>query len=49
MRAAKRVSIVWVCSVGQPKWDAFCDINVDFKVDLKDYFTTCKNFGKTNP
>ncbi len=32
-----------------PKWDPICDINNDEKVDLKDYYIACKNYGKADP
>jgi hypothetical protein len=28
-------------------WDSMCDMNGDMRVDLKDYFITCKNYGKS--
>jgi cell wall-associated NlpC family hydrolase len=33
----------------QPKWDPNCDINIDFKVDMRDIIITISQFGKTDP
>jgi hypothetical protein len=27
-------------------WNLHCDINADDKVDVKDYYIACQNFGK---
>jgi parallel beta-helix repeat protein len=32
---------------GDARWNPHCDINADNIVDLKDYFTVCKNYGQS--
>jgi parallel beta-helix repeat protein len=33
--------------IGDPRYNPNLDINGDGKIDLKDYFMTCKNYGKS--
>lgn len=33
--------------IGDPRYNANLDINGGGKIDLKDYYTTCKNYGKS--
>ncbi|MDH7564711.1 MAG: ABC transporter substrate-binding protein [Candidatus Bathyarchaeota archaeon] len=30
---------------GHPKWNPFCDINDDYKIDVKDYFAVARQYG----
>jgi ABC-type transport system substrate-binding protein len=34
---------------GYPNWNPACDINNDYKVDVKDYYKICQNYGWTAP
>jgi hypothetical protein len=34
---------------GYSNWDPACDVNNDYKVDVKDYYKICQNYGWTAP
>lgn len=35
--------------IGKPNYHPNLDINDDGKIDVKDYYIVCKNYGKVDP